>query len=619
MARIDRLQEEARRVLQMASVIGRIFPYRVLAAIAAEEGELAAHLLTLQREEMVRERARVPELEYIFKHHLTQEAAYNGLLRRERRSLHRQVAEAWERLSPDRVEERLGLLAHHWEQAGDRERAVEYLRRAGEQAAAQFANAEAVTYFTRALDLTSEEDLTARYDLFLARERVCDLQGVREAQTQDLAALEALAAALGDDERRAEVALRQAHYGMQTSDYPAAIAAAQEAIGLARGAGDTYLEARAHLQSGRVLQDLGDYEAAQHSLERALSLAREAGSLTLEARCLHTLGFVYSYQGDLERGALYVGQALRLSRELGAQDREGSALWLLGGRLIRQGEYDSAEMQLQQCLQIRRQLGDRHALAFTLGSLGWLRYRLGDYGGARPYHEQFLAIVRETQHARGVSIALSHLARVSLRLGDAEQGRQYAQEALRVGLGARDRFAQSWASEALGHALGDLVRLDEAAEAFQRALDLCRQLGAQSEVMVCLAGLACISLAKGNLAVAQEDVEEVLGYLATRSLHPYFGPFRVYLTCYRALRAGGDPRAEGILEDGHRLLQERAEKISDEEQRRSYLENVEEHREIVREYAERKCGGGGVEGDILERSVGGHAPPYDPAQGAAPP
>jgi class 3 adenylate cyclase len=190
MARIDRLEEEARRVLQIASVIGRIFLYKILAAIAQEERELDTHLLTLQREEMIRQRARVPELEYIFKHHLTQEAAYNGLLRRERRLFHRQVAEALERLFPERVEEQLGLLAHHWEGAGEWEKAVEFLRRAGEQAAAQFANEEAVGYFSRALNLTPEEDLAGSYELLLAREGVYQVQGAREDQRRDVAALE---------------------------------------------------------------------------------------------------------------------------------------------------------------------------------------------------------------------------------------------------------------------------------------------------------------------------------------------------------------------------------------------------------------------------------------------
>ena len=158
MARIDRLHEEAKRVLQLAAVIGRIFLYRVLSAIAQEELELEGHLITLQQEEMIRERTRLPELEYIFKHELTREAAYNGLLKKERRVFHRQVAEALERLFPDRIEEQVGLLAYHWERAGDAEKAAEYLLRGGDQARLAYAHQEAIEYYQRALAFLKEQE-----------------------------------------------------------------------------------------------------------------------------------------------------------------------------------------------------------------------------------------------------------------------------------------------------------------------------------------------------------------------------------------------------------------------------------------------------------------------------
>jgi ABC-type oligopeptide transport system substrate-binding subunit/class 3 adenylate cyclase len=167
LARIDRLQEEAKRVLQMAAVIGSVFLYRILQAIAAaeaaiEEQMLGQRLLDLQREEMIREQARVPELEYIFKHELTREAAYNGLLKAERRVYHRQVAEALEGLFPERVEEQVGLLAHHWERAGDAEKATEYLLRAGDQARLASAHQEAIGYYQRALVFLKEREENER-------------------------------------------------------------------------------------------------------------------------------------------------------------------------------------------------------------------------------------------------------------------------------------------------------------------------------------------------------------------------------------------------------------------------------------------------------------------------
>jgi predicted ATPase len=153
LARIDRLQQDTKRVLQKASVIGRVFLYRILAAIAEEEDRLDSQLATLQREEMIRERARLPEAEYIFRHDLTREAAYNGLLKKDRRLFHRQVAEVLERLFPERLDEQVGLLAHHWEAAGDAQKAVGYLLRAAQRDVRNFANQEAIAHFTRGLAL----------------------------------------------------------------------------------------------------------------------------------------------------------------------------------------------------------------------------------------------------------------------------------------------------------------------------------------------------------------------------------------------------------------------------------------------------------------------------------
>jgi len=165
LARIDRLQVETKRVLQMASVIGRIFTYRVLDAISKEENNLDQRLTRLTEEEMIRERWQQLELEYIFKHHLTWETAYNALLKKDRKNYHLEVGEALERLYPDRIDEILGVLAYHWERAEDPDKAIDYLLRAGDQARETFANQEAINFFERAQYLLEDshgEELAAR-------------------------------------------------------------------------------------------------------------------------------------------------------------------------------------------------------------------------------------------------------------------------------------------------------------------------------------------------------------------------------------------------------------------------------------------------------------------------
>jgi len=585
MARIDRLQEEARRVLQMASVIGRIFPYRVLAAIAAEEAELAAHLLTLQREEMVRERARVPELEYIFKHHLTQEAAYSGLLRRERRRFHRQVAEAVEGLYPDRVEEQLGLLAHHWEQAGERGKAIDYLRRAGEQAASQFANAEAVGYFGRALELTPEEDLAGRYQILLARERVRDLQGIREAQVQDLSDLEALADTLQDDGKRAEVALRQAWHANYTADYLGGITAAQRAVSLAHTVGDVRTEARANVQWARALEYHGDYSGAENRLEQALTLSRAAHLRRVEAECLYRIGRVSRAQGDLASTRARYEESLRIYCEIGHRWGESTMRSYLAGVSLSEGRYDEATTYLKQAVREFREIGDRWYEGLAHALFGGMYHALGYYDMAMDHYNRYLQSCRRVGDRRGEVYALTQLGLLCHHLGDDQIAREDAQQALQMARDQENPAQQGTALTYLGHALVGLARLDEASDVYGEALVLLRKLELPHLALETLTGLARVCLTQGNLAGSQGHVEDILHHLKTGSLDGTLEPARIYLTCYRVLKASDDGRAEHILEEAYRFLQERAAKISDEEERRSFLENVEEHSEIVCEWA----------------------------------
>jgi ABC-type oligopeptide transport system substrate-binding subunit len=162
LARIDRLQEDVRRTLQLASVIGKSFLYRLLEAIAAAERTLDQHLSQLQRADLVREKRRRPELEYIFKHSLTQEAAYNSLLIERRKDFHRKVGEALEQLFADRAEEFYGLLAHHFDAAGEHGKAIGYLIKAGDTARQQDASEEAVQHYRRAIELLDQEGDTDR-------------------------------------------------------------------------------------------------------------------------------------------------------------------------------------------------------------------------------------------------------------------------------------------------------------------------------------------------------------------------------------------------------------------------------------------------------------------------
>jgi len=126
MARVDRLDEDVKQVLKLAAVIGRSFFYRVLRALAETDRKLDERLAELQGVELIRERRRLPELEYIFKHALVQEATYASILVERRRQLHRRVAECLEELFADRLEEFYGCspTTTRWPRSGRRRRTI---------------------------------------------------------------------------------------------------------------------------------------------------------------------------------------------------------------------------------------------------------------------------------------------------------------------------------------------------------------------------------------------------------------------------------------------------------------------------------------------------------------
>lgn len=150
LSRIDRLDEDAKQALKLASVIGRSFIDRVLATISEERGQLHQCLAELQQAELIREKQRLPELEYIFKHALVQEAAYGSILADSRRGIHRRVAQAIETLFADRLDEFASLLAHHYTCAEDWDKAQEFLFKAGDQAGRMAADTEALEHLRHA-------------------------------------------------------------------------------------------------------------------------------------------------------------------------------------------------------------------------------------------------------------------------------------------------------------------------------------------------------------------------------------------------------------------------------------------------------------------------------------
>lgn len=166
-ARLDRLEKEMKRLLQEASVIGRAFLYEILKRVTEIEERIDARLIGLEKLDLIRTRTSQPDLEYIFKHALTQEVVYNGLLKKDRRKIHEKIGQVTEVLFQDRLPEFYEALAYHFKQGRSVLKAVDYLMKAGQKSLNRYALDESHLYYSEAYELIINKPDHSNHDKLL--------------------------------------------------------------------------------------------------------------------------------------------------------------------------------------------------------------------------------------------------------------------------------------------------------------------------------------------------------------------------------------------------------------------------------------------------------------------
>jgi class 3 adenylate cyclase/tetratricopeptide (TPR) repeat protein len=206
-ARVDRLDDRAKRILQEASVIGRAFLYDILKRITELRRGIDECLNGLERLDLIRAKSLQPNIEYIFKHALIQEVTYNGLLRTHRKEIHLRIAIVMEQLFRERLPEFYETLAFHFREAGSLQKALDYLLKAGEKSLGRFALGESHKYFKEAFDILSENFLETKdnqiflIDLLLKWASVLNYRGSYSELIDLFRAHEQMANAIDDKER----------------------------------------------------------------------------------------------------------------------------------------------------------------------------------------------------------------------------------------------------------------------------------------------------------------------------------------------------------------------------------------------------------------------------------
>jgi len=371
-ARMDRLEEATRGTLQIASVIGRSFHHRVLEAVDEASQELDSHLGTLMRMDLIREAARLPEIEYAFRNPLTQEAVYKTILLKRRRAFHKRVALAMESIYRDRLDAMYGLLAHHFALADERAKAIEYSRKAAQQAVGLFAYEDAIQNLRAALGLIEEGQQAETQTILL--EELGDVHRLLRDITQGINHYHQAfhlweVLPQGDQltalrlHRKIVQLATEAKWSMAMETYQRVRATALESL-TALEASLSTLEGEPHTEVVGALATLSfeawrgqlppDWERAERYAQAAVQMADKLDSPVVLSRALGALGNVLDGRSLLREHLQVALRRLELSKEAGVDDpiERIDAINGAGMALMYVGEYERAIPHLQEAEQL---------------------------------------------------------------------------------------------------------------------------------------------------------------------------------------------------------------------------------------------------------------------------
>lgn len=529
-ARLDRLSQEVRHVVQTAAILGREFETQVLSHILqAEQFHLPIHPFIVEAERQAIW-SLLAEWRYLFRHTLLRDTAYQMQLLSRRQMLHALALTALETTYAADLSPHLAVLAYHAEQSQNQEKQRLYYAQAGEAAAAAFQNQAAVSYFTRLLPLLTDpaEQVQSRLKLgevWLLMGRWEDAgrlfqEGLALAeQAGDPLAVARCQQALGDLTRRrghfnqALTWLQQAQAAWEKHDHPAELSQTQVDIGTVYWRQGDYAAAQQLLQQGLVLAQAndnwrtaslalstlgnvayvsGDLPYARRLYEESLALRRTHHDDVGIAGILNNLGVVASAEGDYAQARRLHEESLAIKRAKGDMRAMASSLMNLSIAAANLGDETEAWQLCAESLTLRREIGDRQGVAICLNNLGILAVARGEEAAAQRHHEESLALAQAMGNKPTIADAYTGLGVVAMQKGEYAAAVHHYQQSLTLYQALGEKRGISTVRHDQGILAWQQRDMPLARQMFQESLTLRQEMEDQTGALSNLIGLAAV-------------------------------------------------------------------------------------------------------------------------------
>jgi len=488
--RIDRLAAEERRLLELAAVVGKDVPFRVVHAVSGSpEDVLTRAFERLTSAEFLYETSLGPETEYTFKHTLTHEVAYGRLLPERRRALHARITEAIERLYPTRLADHVERLAHHAFEGEAWAKAHAYLHQAGTKAYSRCAHQEAAACFDRALAALgrlpesrerTERVVDLRFDLRNTLQPLGEFERILEC----LREAETLARTLGDQRRLGEATAYLTDYFRLMGDQDRAIDYGHQALAIADSVDDFRLRLRANTYLGQTYHALGDYRRAAGFLTRNIDALD--GDRMLQSYGFAQFPSVHSRTslvwcltelGEFEDGARIGREGLRIAEAVDHPFTLATAHAGIGSLYVRQGNLEAGIPILERGLDLCRTWKLSLWFPPVASALG-VGYSLsGRVADAVPLLERAVEQSEGMRLGGWHSRVLAAMGYAYLLAGRPTDALQATRRALEIARAHKERGHEAWSWGLLGEiALRSELSIPEAEQALHRTLTLATEL-----------------------------------------------------------------------------------------------------------------------------------------------
>ncbi|MBI4767029.1 MAG: guanylate cyclase, partial [Deltaproteobacteria bacterium] len=503
-ARIDRLEENLKRIMQVASVIGREFAFRILQSISDMREDLKSELLNLQGLELIYEKSLFPELEYVFKHALTQEVAYNSLLSNRRKEIHKRIGKAIEELYAGNMEEFYEILAYHYSKSDESQKAIQYFKLSGEKATRNHALWEAFEFYKQAVELLN---------------KLPDIEEKKEKLIEVLLLMQNPLSLLGFPED--------------------SLPYFQQGERLAKEMGNSRNLAIFYSIIGLCYSYTGDHLTAFRYLENGFEEARKIQDVDLMASFSVSLCNTYSATGQFKENVDKMPEVIYLIEKTGRESDffKGSVnpysfiSGFTGLSLAHNGRFEEGKLFLEKALQNAEKLGDPVTLGLTLLFYGCSYTVKGDWKSAKEFLEKTLKYSEEEKFLMVVVIGLIFIGYVYSHLGDPETGRIQAEKGLKM---IRDSGIEAFLSCGywfMGSTHLNLEDMESAQISLEEALRLSRKNGEKGWEGLALAGLGRVFSKKDprDKIKAEEFFSQGLAILNEQKMKPWVAQGYMFL------------------------------------------------------------------------------------------